>query len=133
MHYGVWNIDSMFAGRFDRRQMATYYWRSEGPLSLNTAGAKRRRALSVWNSDRHQSRNFLILSVSCCTGSVSYWLLSCFCFLALTEGARRATGVSAKKHRGRHLFRIRLRPPALQFPDRVSLQLEAMRAMYQPV
>src|ERR1017187_7629258 len=58
-------------------------------------GAKRRRTLSVLNSDRHPSRVLLAFLVlmhrSCC-------LLGCWCFWALTEGARRATGVSAQKH-----------------------------------
>ncbi len=44
------------------------------------------------------------------------------CFLALTQGARRATGVSAKKHAAaRSLFRIFAAPPAALLAQRLSL------------
>jgi hypothetical protein len=56
-------------------------------------GAKRRRDVSVWNRDRYPSRvllGFFVLMQGKCP------LSGCPCFLALTEVAHRATGVSVR-------------------------------------
>src|ERR1019366_7823458 len=55
-------------------------------------------------------------------------------FPALTEGARRATGVSAGKNAAiRPLFAIFFIPSGLLLPHRFSLHLKPVRCMHQPV
>ena len=119
---GVERIVSLIAGDSDDVDQS---FRSD----VDQDGAKRRRALSVWNSDRHQSIAFAFFlgwgeEFRPCRRPV---------FWALTEGARRATGVSAQKHfAARHLLAI-LIPPILLLAHRLALEFDLMRRMHQPV
>src|ERR1017187_955587 len=64
---------------------------------------------------------------SCC-------LLGCWCFWALTEGARRATGVSAQEHFATGCLLVIFGTTSTPLlPHRLALQFDPVRRMYQPV
>ena len=58
---------------------------------------------------------------------------ACLCFWALTEGARRATGVSAQNHSATRRLLAIFVSLALFLPHRLPLEFDLMRGMHQPV